>query len=104
MHGFLGKKSHVLIYCVVGDVFIGGVVESDENVEQYHHDEEGEDVVQDDAEWWSESVEIAEVWRLHYGVGHGSEDEAGRLNVSIVIHDQESRYLRRRCCQHCPFQ
>lgn len=65
MHGFLGEESHVFVDSVGGDVFVGGIVEGDEDVEEDDHDEEGEDVVEDYSEGGGEIVEAAEVWGAH---------------------------------------
>lgn len=50
LHGLLGEEGHVFVRGVAGDVLVGRVVEGDEDVEQDYHDDEGKDVVEDEAE------------------------------------------------------
>jgi hypothetical protein len=51
LHRLLRVESHVLVDGVLRDVFVGGVVEGDEDVEQDDHYNECKDVVEDDTKW-----------------------------------------------------
>lgn len=48
LHSLLGEEGEVLVNCVFGDVFIGGIVEGDEDVEKDDGDDEVVDVVEDE--------------------------------------------------------
>lgn len=81
LHCFLTVESHVFVDCIFGDVFVRGVVEGDEDVEQDDHDKESEDVVKDYAEGRGEVIEIGEVGGLHYCVCHCLDDECCGLGI-----------------------
>ena len=101
LHRLLREESHVLVDSVLCDVFVGRVVESDEDVEQDDHDDKGKDVVEDDAErrlllvsscltlvsynvTYREVVEAFKLRRLHDGVQHGLEHEDSVVSKLIV--------------------
>lgn len=101
LHSLLREESHVLVDGVLCDVFVGRVVESDEDVEQDNHDDEGKDVVENDTEWglllvssclslvaynvtYREIVEAFKLRRLHDGVQHGLENEHSIVRQLIV--------------------
>ena len=50
LHGFLREERHVFVDGVFGDVFVGRVVQRDQDVEQDYHDDKGEDVVENNSE------------------------------------------------------
>lgn len=101
LHRLLREESHVLVDSVLCDVFVGRVVESDEDVEQDDHDDEGKDVVKDNTErrlllvsscltlvsynvTYREVVEAFKLRRLHDGVQHGLEHEDSVVSKLIV--------------------
>ena len=70
MHGFLSVERHVFVDGVFSDVFVSGIVEGDKDVEEDDHNYEGENVVENDAEWRGEVIEAREIWGLHYCICH----------------------------------
>ncbi|TLS26982.1 hypothetical protein PpBr36_04011 [Pyricularia pennisetigena] len=84
LHRLLRKQRQELVVCIFVNVLVGRVVQRNENVEQDDHDDEGEEVVEYDAERVAKLFKAAKVGALHERVGHGLDDEA-RVAQGVVV-------------------